>query len=375
MAKAFLFEASTLTLISKSITVNGTYNASSDGADGYSSVTVNVPATPAAPVLENDVTFYDYDGTIVASYTAADFANLSAMPANPTHTGLTAQGWNWTLADAKTYVASYRKLNIGQMYATTSGKTEYDIILDESTGLTVETLFGGNSTDWGDGITNSSASHTYSNYGAYTIKFTATTAPKLTANEMQIVQHIRLAQGVLWGNERIGSPRLKTITISDVSSTISQRAGNCFALQAVIVPKNCNITTYAFRECNSLKIICLPPSFTALTSTFLQNNFALQSITIPNGVTTIGSLSLQNCKSLQSITIPSSVTSIASQSMQYMDNAKTVWVYATTPPTLSDITGMPPNVTKIYIPNGTLSAYQTASNWSNFSSKFVELPA
>jgi len=33
------------TLITKSITENGTYNASSDSADGYSSVTVNVPQT------------------------------------------------------------------------------------------------------------------------------------------------------------------------------------------------------------------------------------------------------------------------------------------------------------------------------------------
>lgn len=36
------------TLISKSITANGTYNASSDNADGYSSVTVNVPDTAQA---------------------------------------------------------------------------------------------------------------------------------------------------------------------------------------------------------------------------------------------------------------------------------------------------------------------------------------
>lgn len=38
---------SSATLITKEITANGTYNASSDSADGYSSVTVNVP-TPAA---------------------------------------------------------------------------------------------------------------------------------------------------------------------------------------------------------------------------------------------------------------------------------------------------------------------------------------
>ena len=34
-------------LISKSITENGTYNASSDEADGYSQVSVNVPAPPS----------------------------------------------------------------------------------------------------------------------------------------------------------------------------------------------------------------------------------------------------------------------------------------------------------------------------------------
>ncbi len=35
------------TLITKNITENNTYNASNDGADGYSSVTVNVPSLPS----------------------------------------------------------------------------------------------------------------------------------------------------------------------------------------------------------------------------------------------------------------------------------------------------------------------------------------
>lgn len=35
------------TLITKNITANGTYNASSDNADGYSSVTVNTPSIPS----------------------------------------------------------------------------------------------------------------------------------------------------------------------------------------------------------------------------------------------------------------------------------------------------------------------------------------
>ena len=39
------------TLITKSITQNGTYNASSDNADGYSEVTVNVNNNPNAKEL------------------------------------------------------------------------------------------------------------------------------------------------------------------------------------------------------------------------------------------------------------------------------------------------------------------------------------
>lgn len=79
---------------------------------------------------EKDVFFYDYDGTVLYSYKKSDFLALSSMPANPTHSGLTAQGWNWTLSDAKTYVTTYDKLNIGQMYITDDGDTRIYITLD-----------------------------------------------------------------------------------------------------------------------------------------------------------------------------------------------------------------------------------------------------
>ena len=47
------------------------------------------------PALEpplKDVVFIDYDGEVVAQYTKAEFLALSAMPSNPSHTGLTARG-------------------------------------------------------------------------------------------------------------------------------------------------------------------------------------------------------------------------------------------------------------------------------------------
>lgn len=86
---------------------------------------------------EFTVRFYDFDGTIVAQYTRSAFINLSAMPANPTHAGLTSQGWNWSLADAKAYVAEFGGLDIGQMYCTTDGKTKLYITIENTSRMTL----------------------------------------------------------------------------------------------------------------------------------------------------------------------------------------------------------------------------------------------
>ena len=50
-----------------------------------------------APVVsagQKDVNFYDYDGTIVASYSLSEAQSLTALPNGPTHDGLVFQGWN-----------------------------------------------------------------------------------------------------------------------------------------------------------------------------------------------------------------------------------------------------------------------------------------
>ena len=52
----------------------------------------------------NRIRFIDYDGTLIATKTKAEInamASDSELPANPSHTGLVAQGWNWTVAQLK----------------------------------------------------------------------------------------------------------------------------------------------------------------------------------------------------------------------------------------------------------------------------------
>lgn len=43
---------------------------------------------------EKDVDFIDYDGTLLYSYSADEFLEMTELPPNPSHDGLVAQGWN-----------------------------------------------------------------------------------------------------------------------------------------------------------------------------------------------------------------------------------------------------------------------------------------
>ena len=131
-----------------SVSANGTYTAPSGAA--YSPVTVAVQ-----PLQEKDVNFYDYDGTLVDSYTKTEFLALSAMPANPSHTGLTAQGWNWTLSDAQTWVTNYDGCCIGQHYITDDLCTRIYVTVATAGqyNLPYNVSASGFSIDWGDSST------------------------------------------------------------------------------------------------------------------------------------------------------------------------------------------------------------------------------
>lgn len=62
------------TLITKSITANGTYSAEDDDADGYSSVTVNVPSSAASSWTKVAETSYQVSTTSTSGATVATWA-------------------------------------------------------------------------------------------------------------------------------------------------------------------------------------------------------------------------------------------------------------------------------------------------------------
>lgn len=77
-----------LTAIADAIRAKGGTSASLTYPIGFINAIEAIETNRSVP--KKAVNFRDYDGTIVQSYNATDFAALTAMPNNPSHIGLTA---------------------------------------------------------------------------------------------------------------------------------------------------------------------------------------------------------------------------------------------------------------------------------------------
>ena len=278
--------------------------------------------TPGAP---GDITFYDYDGTIVTSWTLEELAAKTALPDYPSHDGLTCQGWNWSLADLKT---TNRKMNVGAMYITDDGKTRIYIRLEE--GRTSPMLGvcpnGTVTVDWGDGTTPDTLTgastttvkwtpnHAYAAPGEYVIKLTVDGTMGFYGDSSSSVGSAILRYSSSDDNRnRVYQNSVQKIEIGNGVTSIgpSAFANSCYSLVSITIPDGVtSIGDYAFANCYSLSSITMPDGVTSIGDSAFDSCFSLASITIPDGVTSIGDSAFANCYSLSSITMPNGVTSI-----------------------------------------------------------------
>jgi hypothetical protein len=304
----------------------------------------NIPT--GNPTAEsNDVNFIDYDGTIIYSYSASDFANLSALPNNPIHEGLIAQGWNWTLSDAKSYVASYKKLVIGQMYVTNDNKTRIYIELTEGrTSPYLGFAINGTATiGWGDGTTNTvtgtsemaviNTQHNYLNAGKYTITIqseshmifmgTATTGSQVlwsTSSSsfpnrvyQNAIKRVELGSNVVLSSYSFCCANaLESISIPmnvDVYGVGKNAFENAYSLKGLVISTGMtNLGDYLCQGCFSLLNVSLPKNLTTIKLYAFSNCYSLINISIPDTTTTVESYIFRNCYSLQNISFPNSIT-------------------------------------------------------------------
>lgn len=369
-------------------------------------------AVISAPI--SDVNFYDYDGTILYSYTKEQFLALSAMPELPTREGLICQGWNYRWGEAVSYVTDYGKLNIGAMYITDDGDTRLYIRIATEGRMTVplywsQTVSSGVGIDWGDGSAiqsvsgtgNQNTTHTYAKPGDYVIRLKVANGCTLGFAAGA------LAYCVMGSTNNNGSAyrnMLQRVEIGEGVTSVSQRAfSNCYSLTSVTIPITVTKIGYAaFSYCYSLASITIPSAVTSFETysygvyTF-NDCFSLQSISIPMRLSGGLRMAFYNCRSLASISIPSSVTNIDNSaftycySLTYINIPSSVanigssafsdcygmaiydFTHHTSVPTLSNTNAFTniPSDCVIKVPSSLLSAWKSATNWSTYASQIV----
>ena len=410
MAKIFI-EESTLSAIGNSI------RAKTGKANMIPPL--NMPAEIASiqtsggssTVTAGDVNFYDYDGTLVVSYSLSEAQALTALPDGPTHEGLIFQGWNYTLEKVKAFT---RSMNVGAMYTTNDGKTRIYITLGE--GRTSPLLGccpnGTVIVDWGDGtapdtLTGTSTStiqytptHSYTSPGSYVISLTvngtcgflgsyigndycyllkySTTADTRNRYYQNAITKIEIGDSVTSiGNYTFHNCySLISVTIPDsVTSIENELFSGCYSLTSLIIPDSVTSIGYeAFSGCHSLTSVIIPDSVTSIGENAFGSCESLISVTISNNVTSIENELFSGCESLTSLIIPDSVTSIGIGAFSSCYGMAEYHLKSITPPTLSNtnaFTGIPSDCI-IYVPQGSLEAYQTATNWATYASHMQE---
>ena len=190
---------------------------------------------------------------------------------------------------------------------------------------------------------------------------------------------------------------LKSVNIpNNITSLYNYSFSNCYSLQSASLPSSMGaLGSYCFQFCNSLKTITITNNIGILNDYCFKNCYSLQSINVPNSsswgvqcfyqcsslqfinipsnVTSLGDSCFENCYSLTSVNIPSNVTSLGSKCFGTCNSLIKMYFQSATPPTLSNSNAIISNtILVIYVPSGSLSAYQSANNWSTFSSKIKE---
>ena len=331
----------------------------------------------------NDVTFIDYDGTVLYSYTLAEAQALAELPGLPTHDGLVCQGWNWTLEAVK---ALNRPVTVGAMYITDDGATRLHIRIAAVGRMAVplyigQTVANGVTIDWGDGSASETlagtgyvnTSHTYAEPGDYVISLTPQDGCTLSFGAGSSSYCVMGRTGT---TRRVYCNMLQEVYVGkNVTSIGSDAFSYCYSLANVTIPDGVtSIGDNVFYYCYSLANVTIPDGVTSIGISAFYSCNSLANVTIPDGVTSIGNYVFYNCHSLANVTIPDGVTSIGASAfgncygMRYYDFSA-----CTSVPALSNTNAFNniPSDCQMLIPAALYDEWSTATNWTTYASHMV----
>lgn len=366
-------------------------------------------------VLERkDVNFYDYDGTLLYSYTSAQALALSALPTIPTHDNLSVGAWNYTLSQIQTAVTAGYQVDVGAQYVTSDGSTRLYLTISDASLLSPNLyvkIADGTLTVEANGTTVATESESSSDYTNHIISLSLPVPESYPAAYTVALSFsgnggFKIGQGTfetrVFGTDSIQNNTLTSVEFGTGITDISTAAfRNCGSLKSVMIPSGVtSISNSAFSHCVSLKGIVVPSGVTSIGASAFAFCSSLAAAVIPIG-TVLGNFSFSYCGSLQNIALPSDMTSIGNSVLAYCVSLKgtvilpsgvtsigtSTFTYCSllvhldlsafsdpaAIPTLANTNALnnTPEDQIIYVKNQEmLTAFSAATNWSTYASRF-----
>ena len=206
-----------------------------------------------------------------------------------------------------------------------------------------------------------------------------------------------------------GCQSLVNIQIPESVSQIGESAFNgCTSLESIAIPASViQIGTSAFAQvwsctsivvdpdnpvydsrnyCNAIietasntliagcKNTVIPASVEILGKESFLGCRGLVNLTIPSTVTQIGNYAFSECTDLASATIPSSVTQIGYYAFRRCYALASMTLLGEMPPQLAPAAFQSSDKCIFYVPAGSVEAYKTATNWSDYAGRIQAIP-
>ena len=267
-----------------------------------------------------------------------------------------------------------------------------------------QTVANGVTIDWGDGTApetlpgtgNVNTTHTYEQAGDYIISLDPVEGCELgfgTNSSSYCVMGIADTENQAYCN------MLKKVIVGNNVTDIGNYAFEyCSNLSKFISNSAISIGDYAFRYCYNLSSFISVGGVTKIgKETFyscynllnfsldsassigkaaFRYCYSLSSVVVKNKISTLEDYTFAYCCGLLNVIIPNNIDSIGTNVFYNCYNVKEYHFLSPTPPALGNtgvFSGIPPDCI-IYVPVGSLQAYQTATNWATYADQMQEEP-
>ncbi len=179
-----------------------------------------------------------------------------------------------------------------------------------------------------------------------------------------------------------GCSSLQSVALPSTITAIGSDAFyECSSLRSITIPKNVSVIgRNAFYNCSGLDTInyyatnCTSSGetmgsayFPAFGSGFSSSSTKVKVLNIGRNVKHIPEKAFYGCDSLKAIVIPDSVLTIGNEAFMRCRNVSSITMKGNPPQIYNRTFYTIPSYIPVYTPCGTLSSYQSASDWSSFT--------